>query len=162
YAGSLELLADVRARVPQLAQGIGEGGGAEAAGQVSEFMSRIGERIGTAIAFAESEAPLRLGGLGDAMNANIAAAIEIEKQAISTRIDQARGAAYAGAAGARAHVEAEYAGSMVTIERETLAAIEALDAEHVASLEEIEALQLEGLEDVNAQFAEGRRQHEDK
>lgn len=163
YDGSRETLAGIPGRASRLSQGISFGeNGEPAANQLRAFMAGAEAQIGRAVAFAQSEVPTRLGGLATTTNANIAGAMEIEKQVISARIDQARGLAFAGAEAARGHVEAEYASSALTIEAETLAAIVALDAEHLRSIEQIHTRQTTGLDNVNTRFAAGRRQHEAK
>jgi hypothetical protein len=172
YEASLAALGAVESRSPGLEQEIAfepaAGGLRDAAArqaaveQVRGFMSGALAQIAAGIAFARDQVPGRLGGLAEAMKANVQGAMEIEKGAVSSRIAQARRLAITGANEARGHVEAEYAANMALVEAETAAAIGALDAEHIASLDLVDQMETTGLDDVNARFATGRTQHEDK
>jgi len=130
--------------------------------ETQTFMEGAAAQIASAVAFAQNQAPGRLGGLAESIKANIQAAIESEKVIISERTGQARASARAGAAAARLHINAEYARSAAQIEAVTTDAVRALDAKHLASVALVDEKETTGLDDVNSRFAAGRIQHEEK
>ncbi len=171
YLDAAATLGPVTARAHSLASGVSfapaSGSRQFAARQaalslVRDFMARMAGQIDSAAAFAQDQAPGRLGGLAEATKANIQGAMETEKAAISARIAQSRALARSGAAGARAHIRAEYSRSAAAIEAATLAAITALDTTHTTSLQQVDQKETTGLADVNSRFATGRTQHEAK
>nr|WP_229430014.1 DUF4157 domain-containing protein [Pseudoduganella umbonata] len=170
YEQAAAALETVQAGTGQLRSGLVFAGGGpqtegardKAIGRTGAFLDAAAGQIASAAAFGLQRLPGRLGSLADSINANTAAAIDLEKAAISERIMGARARSMGAAQAARAHVLAEHAASVATVEAETDAALATLDDEYGTALEQTDEKETGGLADVNGRFAAGRRSHEQK
>ena len=170
YEQAAAVLETAQAGSGQLQSGLAFTGGApgtqdeaardRALDQTRAFLDNAGDQIANAAAFGLQRLPGRIGSLANGINANTAAAIELEKSAISERIMAARAHSMGAAQAARAHVMAEHDAGVATVDAETDAALATLDDEYGTALEQTDEKETGGLEDVNARFAAGRKSHE--
>ena len=131
-----------------------------AAARADQFFSNAADGLDQAISFALSDAPDQLGAQAEAGKAQIIAASETQKEAVSTRIAAARGEARGDAAIARRAVIQQSDSFVEQVQTGSTGAIAALTAAHAATVGQVDALETSTLDQVNQIYANGRTQME--
>lgn len=130
------------------------------ASAASDFFRASSARLEEVLVQSRTTIPTRLGGVARGIKADIGAAIEGEKTAISSRIAAARAQARGAARAASGRIEAAHAASVGQVEAAAEAAQAALDAAYPGTTARIDDAESAGLDDINQAYADSRANHE--